>query len=536
MDELLGDFALLSCRDATRTLPAAFRVEIERRDFPRPSARTPWEGILYSQVVEPACGCARPLKPYTYGLEQGKMTERLEPTPDDLVAADLWVRALKELESTAPGPSRLWTAGTKAKQLRDDNLLVIAASAMIRDALESKYGDSLEQIVSDIAGCEISITFAVGEVPAPPEQDVILPELIEAAAPTVSPDESPLIERYVFETFVTGPSNSFAHAAALAVAEQPGRSYNPLFIYGGAGLGKTHLLHAIGHESRRLYPGLVVRYVSSETFMNDFITHVREDRMAAFRRKYRESDVLLIDDIQFLSKGEQTQDEFFHTFNALYNDQRQVVITSDRPPGEIPTLEERLRTRFEWGLITDVQPPDLETRVAILQKKAAAEGVQVPNEILELIASRVQNNIRELEGRLTRVVTLALLTKQPLTLDLAKEALRPLDGTDGNGDIPAETIIAVVGEYFGVSRDEMVSKTRTRHITHARQIAQYLCRELTTMSLPKLGEIFGGRDHTTVLHSERRVRKLMGTERAVFQQVQELTARLRGGARRVGSM
>lgn len=465
------------------------------------------------------------------------MIELPELMPDDLVASDLWARALKELESTAPGPSRLWIAGTAGESLDGDKLTVVAASTMIRDALETKYGDSLEQIVSDLAGREISITFTVGTVPAPPEEVQAAVEVVNTTVnPTPGPDDTPLIERYVFDTFVTGPSNSFAHAAALAVAEQPARSYNPLFIYGGAGLGKTHLLHAIGHESRRLYPGLIVRYVSSETFMNDFITHVREDRMAAFRRKYRESDVLLIDDIQFISKGEQTQDEFFHTFNALYNDQRQVVITSDRPPAEIPTLEERLRTRFEWGLITDVQPPDLETRVAILQKKAAAEGVQVPNEILELIASRVQSNIRELEGRLTRVVTLALLTKQPLTLDLAKEALRPLEGPESSGDISAEAIIAVVGEYFGVSRDEIVSKTRTRHIVHARQIAQYLCRELTTMSLPKLGEIFGGRDHTTVLHSERRVRKLMGTERVVFTQVQELTARLKGGARRVGSL
>ena len=467
------------------------------------------------------------------------MIELSELVPGDLVASDLWARALKELESAAPGPSRMWTAGSTAGGLSHDTLTVLTASAMIKEALESKYGDALEQIVSDLAGRELSIRFVVGDVPAPPDQHGQASPAAHAHGSgrlMRAQDETPLNERYVFDTFVTGPSNSFAHAAALAVAEQPARSYNPLFIYGGAGLGKTHLLHAIGQESRRLYPGLVVRYVSSEAFMNDFITHVREDRMAEFRRRYRESDVLLVDDIQFLSKGEQTQDEFFHTFNALYNDQRQVVITSDRPPGEIATLEERLRTRFEWGLITDVQPPDLETRVAILQKKAAAEGVLVPNEILSLIASRVQSNIRELEGRLTRVVSFALITKQPLTLDLAKEALRPLEGPEGPGEIAAETIIAVCCEYFGVSRDEIVSKSRTRHITHARQIAQYLCRELTTMSLPKLGEVFGGRDHTTVLHAERRVRKLMKTERTVFQQVQELTGRLRGGARSVGRL
>jgi chromosomal replication initiator protein len=339
-------------------------------------------------------------------------------------------------------------------------------------------------------------------------------------APTLNP-------RYLFETFVTGPSNRFAHAAAQAVAEQPARSYNPLFIYGGAGLGKTHLLHAIGHEVHRLYPHALVRYVSSEQFMNEFILGVREDKMPLFRRRYREADVLLVDDIQFMARGEQTQEEFFHTFNALHNDGRQIVITSDRAPNEIPTLEDRLRTRFEWGLITDVQPPDLETRVAILQKKAAAEGFNVPNDVLAFIATRVQNNIRELEGRLIRVVACANLSSQQVTMELAQEVLKPLLPRDGIDEIPAGVIISECALYFGITRDELIGGNRSRPLVAARQVAMYLCRELTPLSLPKIGDAFGGRDHTTIMHGVGKITELMGERRQVYAQVQELTGRIR---------
>jgi chromosomal replication initiator protein len=357
--------------------------------------------------------------------------------------------------------------------------------------------------------------------PAPP------PPPHRAGHRTATPEHSPLNPKYTFDSFVIGPSNRFAHAAALAVAEQPARSYNPLFIYGGAGLGKTHLLHAIGHCVRNLYPSAVVRYVSSEQFMNEFILGVREEKMPAFRRRYREADVLLIDDIQFLARGEQTQEEFFHTFNALHNDGRQIVISSDRPPKAIAALEDRLRTRFEWGLITDVQPPDLETRVAILQKKAAAEGFRVPDDVLSFIASRVQNNIRELEGRLFRVVAYASLTQSSLTLDLAHEVLSPLIAPEGANEIRPELIIAECIAYYAISRADLVGPSRSRPLVQARQVAMYLCRELTALSLPKIGEVFGGRDHTTVLHADTKIRSLMRERRQVYSQVQELTARIR---------
>ncbi|MGH2829112.1 MAG: chromosomal replication initiator protein DnaA, partial [Actinomycetota bacterium] len=333
--------------------------------------------------------------------------------------------------------------------------------------------------------------------------------------------------KYSFEAFVTGPSNRFAQAAALAVAEQPARSYNPLFIYAPPGLGKTHLLHAIGHHVHKLYPNALVRYVASEQFMNEFIQGVREERMPSFRRRYREADVLLVDDIQFMARGEQTQEEFFHTFNALHNDGRQIVISSDRPPAQISPLEDRLRTRFEWGLITDMQAPDLETRVAILQKKANAEGFVVPDDVLAFLATRVQNNIRELEGRLIRIVSYASLCGQPVTMELANEVLRPLLPPESANDIAVDAIIAECASFFSIAREHLIGPSRSRHLVHARQVAMYLCRELTPLSLPKIGEAFGGRDHTTVMHANTKIRTALGEKRLVYTQVQELTARIR---------
>jgi chromosomal replication initiator protein len=337
--------------------------------------------------------------------------------------------------------------------------------------------------------------------------------------------------KYTFERFVIGSSNRFAHAAAVAVAEAPGKAYNPLLVYGDSGLGKTHLLHAIGHYSAEVYPGTRVRYVSSEEFTNDFINSIRDDRASAFHRRYRDVDVLLIDDIQFLEGKIQTQEEFFHTFNALHNANKQIVITSDRPPKDFSELEDRLRNRFTWGLITDIQPPDLETRIAILSKKAAADRLAVPADVLAFIASRIDTNIRELEGALVRVTAFASLNRQPVDLALTEVVLKDLMPVNAAPDIAASTIIAQTAGYFGLGIDDLLGTSRSRTLVTARQIAMYLCRELTDLSLPKIGQEFGGRDHTTVMHADRKIRTLMAERRSVFNQVTELTHRIRQSAR-----
>jgi chromosomal replication initiator protein len=317
----------------------------------------------------------------------------------------------------------------------------------------------------------------------------------------------------------------------VAVGEAPGKAYNPLLVYGDSGLGKTHLLHAIGHYATEMYPGTRVRYVSSEEFTNDFINSIRDDRASAFHRRYRDVDILLIDDIQFLERKIQTQEEFFHTFNALHNANKQIVITSDRPPKDFAELEDRLRNRFTWGLITDVQPPDLETRIAILSKKAAADRLAVPQDVLAFIASRIDTNIRELEGALVRVTAFASLNRQPVDLTLAEVVLKDLMPTDTTPDISAATIIAQTAGYFSLTIEDLLGTSRSRTLVTARQIAMYLCRELTNLSLPKIGQEFGGRDHTTVMHAERKIRTLMAERRSVFNQVTELTNRIRQHAR-----
>ena len=343
------------------------------------------------------------------------------------------------------------------------------------------------------------------------------------APPSTSAETSRLNDRYHFETFVIGSSNRFAHAAANAVAEAPAKAYNPLFIYGESGLGKTHLLHAIGHYARRLYPGLRVRYVNSEEFTNDFINSIRHDEGASFKQVYRNVDILLIDDIQFLADKEATVEEFFHTFNTLYNNNKQVVITSDLPPKQLSGFEDRLRSRFEWGLITDIQPPDLETRIAILRKKAEAEGLVAPPEALEYIASRISTNIRELEGALIRVTAFASLNRQTVDIELAEHVLKDLITDETAHEITPELILHATGEYFNLTLEELTSKSRTRTLVTARQIAMYLLRELTEMSLPKIGQVLGGRDHTTVIHADRKIRELMAERRTIYNQVTELT-------------
>ena len=338
--------------------------------------------------------------------------------------------------------------------------------------------------------------------------------------------------KYTFDTFVIGSSNRFAHAAAVAVAEAPAKAYNPLFIYGDSGLGKTHLLHAIGHYAQSLYEGVRVRYVSSEEFTNDFINSIRDGKADGFRRRYRDVDILLVDDIQFLENKEQTQEEFFHTFNTLHNSNKQIVISSDRAPKQLVTLEDRLRNRFEWGLITDVQPPELETRIAILRKKAAQEGLNAPPEVLEYIASKIATNIRELEGALIRVTAFASLNRQSVDLQLTEIVLKDLIPDASGPEINAATIMAQTAAYFGLTTDDLCSTSRSRVLVTARQIAMYLCRELTELSLPKIGQQFGGRDHTTVMHADRKIRSLMAERRSIYNQVTELTNRIKQQARK----
>ncbi|MCQ4081814.1 chromosomal replication initiator protein DnaA [Streptomyces sp. RB6PN25] len=350
-------------------------------------------------------------------------------------------------------------------------------------------------------------------------------------APSTGPGEptARLNPKYLFDTFVIGASNRFAHAAAVAVAEAPAKAYNPLFIYGESGLGKTHLLHAIGHYARSLYPGTRVRYVSSEEFTNEFINSIRDGKQDAFRKRYRDMDILLVDDIQFLASKESTQEEFFHTFNTLHNANKQIVLSSDRPPKQLVTLEDRLRNRFEWGLITDVQPPELETRIAILRKKAVQEQLNAPPEVLEFIASRISRNIRELEGALIRVTAFASLNRQPVDLQLTEIVLKDLipGGEDAVPEISGNAIMAETAAYFGLTVDDLCGSSRSRVLVTARQIAMYLCRELTDLSLPKIGALFGGRDHTTVMHADRKIRALMAERRSIYNQVTELTNRIK---------
>ncbi|MBC6456490.1 chromosomal replication initiator protein DnaA [Actinomadura sp. HBU206391] len=351
------------------------------------------------------------------------------------------------------------------------------------------------------------------------------------AEPQPRPEQARLNPKYTFETFVIGSSNRFAHAAAVAVAEAPAKAYNPLFVYGESGLGKTHLLHAVGHYAQSLFNGARVRYVSSEEFTNDFINAIRDGKADGFRRRYRDVDILLVDDIQFLENKEQTQEEFFHTFNTLHNANKQIVISSDRPPKQLVTLEDRLRNRFEWGLITDVQPPELETRIAILSKKAAQEGLAAPRDVLEFIASKISTNIRELEGALIRVTAFASLNRQSVDMQLAEIVLKDLIPDATGPEITSATIMAQTATYFGIAIEDLCGPSRSRVLVTARQIAMYLCRELTEMSLPKIGQQFGGRDHTTVMHAERKIRSLMAERRSIYNQVTELTNRIKQQAR-----
>jgi chromosomal replication initiator protein len=458
----------------------------------------------------------------------------------DLVA--VWQRSVDSLAEGALSPqNKAWIQLTRPLGLVEDTALLAAPNEFTKDLLELRYRPLIAEALSGQLGRAIRV--AVTVEPLPEADHAVEPEPVPEPPAPPGPgtgrdvhrrgDAEParLNPKYSFETFVIGSSNRFAHAAAVAVAEAPAKAYNPLFVYGESGLGKTHLLHAIGHYTLNLSTASRVRYVSSEEFTNDFINSIRDDKAGAFQRRYRDVDVLLVDDIQFLENKERTQEEFFHTFNTLHNANKQIVISSDRPPKQLSTLEDRLRNRFEWGLITDVQPPELETRIAILRKKAAAERLNAPPEVLEYIASKIQSNIRELEGALIRVTAFANLNRQGVDLSLAEVVLKDLIPDHGGPEITAATIMAATAAYFGLSMEDLCGSSRSRVLVTARQIAMYLCRELTDLSLPKIGQAFGGRDHTTVMHADRKIRSLMAERRAIYNQVSELTNRIKIRAR-----
>ncbi|MHB2023251.1 MAG: chromosomal replication initiator protein DnaA [Mycobacteriales bacterium] len=457
--------------------------------------------------------------------------------------AEVWARAVSGLADDALSPQqRAWVRLTQPLALVQDTAVLATPNEFTRGLLESRLRPLIVDALSRELGREIRVAVTVEDLPEHAASSGAAETAVIEAAPVPGTGREPaqdarpappvrLNPRYQFETFVIGSSNRFAHAAAVAVAEAPAKAYNPLFIYGDSGLGKTHLLHAIGHYTTQIYPGARVRYVSSEEFTNDFINSIRDGRADGFRRRYRDVDVLLVDDIQFLENKEQTQEEFFHTFNTLHNATKQIVISSDRPPKQLVTLEDRLRNRFEWGLITDIQPPELETRIAILRKKAAQEGLSAPPEVLEFIASKIQSNIRELEGALIRVTAFASLNRQPVALGLAEVVLKDLIPDRVGPEITAATIMGATAQYFGISLEDLCGSSRSRVLVSARQIAMYLCRELTDLSLPKIGQTFGGRDHTTVIHADRKIRKLMAERRAVYNQVTELTNRIKSQSR-----
>lgn len=450
----------------------------------------------------------------------GKTLENIE---------DLWNQALSNIEKKISKPSfDTWLKSTKAHSLQGDTLVIKAPNEFARDWLEERYSQLISGILYDLTGEELGVKFIIPQNQNEEEDDLPVP-----AKKRMTEDEQPeplfnmLNTKNTFDTFVIGSGNRFAHAASLAVAEAPAKAYNPLFIYGGVGLGKTHLMHAIGHYVLDHNPKAKVVYLSSEKFTNEFINSIRDNKAIDFRNKYRKVDVLLIDDIQFLAGKESTQEEFFHTFNTLHEESKQIVISSDRPPKEIPTLEDRLRSRFEWGLITDITPPDLETRIAILRKKAKAEGLDIPNEVMLYIANQIDSNIRELEGALIRVVAYSSLINKDINADLAAEALKDIIPSSKPKVITIHEIQRIVGEYFNVKLEDFAAKKRTKSVAFPRQIAMYLSRELTDFSLPKIGEEFGGRDHTTVIHAHEKISKMLQTDAQFQKQLKEINDMLK---------
>jgi chromosomal replication initiator protein len=438
--------------------------------------------------------------------------------------ADLWNAALANIEKKISKPSfDTWLKSTKAHSLQGDLLIITAPNEFARDWLEERYSELISRILAEITGEELAVKFIIPQNQKEEDLDFPTPQKKQKQEEeTVELPQNVLNRKYTFDTFVIGSGNRFAHAASLAVAEAPAKAYNPLFIYGGVGLGKTHLMHAIGHYVLDHNPSAKVVYLSSEKFTNEFINSIRDNKAIEFRNKYRNVDVLLIDDIQFLAGKESTQEEFFHTFNTLHEESKQIIISSDRPPREIPTLEDRLRSRFEWGLITDITPPDLETRIAILRKKAKAEGLDIPNEVMLYIANQIDSNIRELEGALIRVVAYSSLINKDINADLAAEALKDIIPSSKPRVVTILDIQKVVGQHYSIKLEDFKAKKRTKSVAFPRQIAMFLSRELTDYSLPKIGEEFGGRDHTTVIHAHEKISKLLQTDSQLEKQLKEI--------------
>lgn len=443
---------------------------------------------------------------------------------------DLWQQVLSAIQGKLSKPSfDTWLKSTKANTFTESVLVILVPNNFAREWLESRYAKLISATVYEVLDRSVEVKFVLEE------------ELPSEKAPAPMPEAAPkrtaaqadetftnlLNPRYTFDTFVIGAGNRFAHAASLAVAEAPAKAYNPLFLYGGVGLGKTHLMHAIGHYVMEHNPSAKVVYISSEKFTNEFINAIRDNRGESFRNKYRNIDVLLIDDIQFLAGKEQTQEEFFHTFNALHEERKQIIISSDRQPKEIPTLEERLRSRFEWGLITDIQPPDLETRIAILRKKAKAENLDIPNEAMVYIANQIDTNIRELEGALIRVVAYSSLINEDISVALTADALKDIIPSSRPKAITIQDIQQKVGEFYGLRIDDFKARKRTKAVAFPRQVAMYLSRELTDYSLPKIGEAFGGRDHTTVIHAHDKITLALKQDQDLVKIVHNITDKIR---------
>jgi chromosomal replication initiator protein len=456
---------------------------------------------------------------------------------DTQQAEELWTRTAELLrDRISMSTFSMWFGRAKALGIEGTTFVLGVPNPYAKEQIEARYLEPLTETLANAGGGDLDVILLAGDSFSVSEEEELqeqppVPSQVQAQDSTVASAPSGFHPKYAFDSFVIGSSNRFAHAAALAVAEGPAEAYNPLFIYGGAGLGKTHLLHAIGRYVAECHPGLRASYVTTEQFMNEFILALQRRTITEFHRRYRAVDLLMVDDIQFLEGKERTQEEFFHTFNALHP-HSQIVITSDRLPKKISTLEERLRTRFEWGLITDIQPPDLETRIAILQTKAETDGLTISPEIMDYIASRIQTNIRELEGALIRVAAYASLTSSEPTLELAQGVLQSLLPNAAETRVTSDLVIAVAAEYYDITADEIRSSNRSRPLVNARQMAMYLCRELTDLSLPEIGRRFGGRDHSTVLHANNKIRTQMQERESSFEQVRELTTRVRQRAAR----
>ena len=445
--------------------------------------------------------------------------------PIELTAESLWNEVAGRLKGALNETTyRTWFAEAEGAELSDDAFVLGVPNDFTREWIEGHFLGLIGAAVRDVTGQERRVALSVTErLPAATPAPAEAPKGRSGGAM-----DSGMNPKYTFDLFVIGSSNRFAHAAALAVAEAPAQAYNPLFIYGGTGLGKTHLMQAIAQYVAEHSGDLSVRYVTSETFMNDFINSLRDKRIEGFKQRYRTYDLLLVDDVQFFEHKERIQEEFFHTFNSLYEAGSQIVMSSDRPPRDIATLEERLRSRFEWGLITDVQPPDLETRIAILRKKVKTDGIHVPDpQVLSFIASRISTNIRELEGALTRVVAFSSLTGRALSVELAEDVLKDVFPQGEAAEVSISRIQELVSERFQLTLEELCGEKRSQNIVYPRQVAMYLSRELTDSSLPKIGKEFGGRDHTTVIHATSKIARLIREDRSVYNLVQELTARVK---------